>query len=183
MPGMGASLVCMHTRGLSLGARPARSPGRGDLPSPSSVLPSRSPCQQQKLISTKSNKQGPAQGPGPYLASRRHTGNLTNATSTGVASSSDALAAGLCMPRAGDGSFALPGSALPSLRSVAGRTRQAQPCQERRGNKGSHAAVTHVCHCCGEKAPEKKVCGNKSQEHHPLPLPLQWKSFKGGGKN
>lgn len=32
-------------------------------------------------------------------------------------------------------------------------------------------------HCCRETVLE--VCSNKSQEHHPLPFSLQWKSFKG----
>lgn len=80
-------------------------PGPGGSSLPSSVLHSGSPGQQKKLISSKSNKEGPALDPGPYLQSGRHTGNLTSVTSSGVALSSDALAAGLCMLMAVDGSL------------------------------------------------------------------------------
>lgn len=139
----------------------------GDLPIPPSVLHSRSPCQPQKLISTKSNKQGPAQGPGPYLESWRHTGNLTSVTSAEVAFSSDALAASLCTPRAGDAQswqqeVASPGSAHPSPQgSWANRTDTATRRTER--EQRQRAAITHTCHCCGEKVPEKTCAATKAK--------------------
>lgn len=83
----------------------------------------RSPCQQRSLISIKSNKQGPAQGPEPYLGTRRYAGNFTSVTSTGVALSRKAPVAGLSPSGA-----PLPNSALDNRRKVMlrpgdGRTR------------------------------------------------------------
>lgn len=92
-------------------------------------------------------------------------------TSAGVAFISDAAAARPYKPWAGNGTLLHLDQTTPPYGGWANET-------DRERDK----AVVQWSHTCAttreRRSQKKKLCGNKIQEQQPLPLPLQWKSFK-----
>lgn len=84
----------------------------------------------------------------------------------------------VAMLGAGSGSSASPGSACSSFcGSQGGRQGRAW---NKKGDRSSRAGVRRVLSPC-RAGPRRKVRGNKRlvlREQRPLPLPLQWRSFK-----